>query len=394
MELVLNSRSHRQSYTAAERRVLSLQASQEALAEMRRWPGYAPTPLRTLGKLATSLGLQEILYKDEGARFALGSFKALGGGYAAARELQRRLRAEFGIAAALSDIHSGKYAAELKSCTLCCATDGNHGLAVAHAARRFGCHCIVFMHQNASARKAEAISCQGAEIRRIAGTYDDSVRIARDAADSPGCILIADTSESEFEQVPAEIIHGYSVMILELLAQIGRLRMPTHVFVQGGVGGLAAAVAGSLAEALGRERPTLVVVEPCAAACLMASAREGVPTHIGGELATAMEMLSCGKASPVAWFILRHRADAFITIDDDAACRTVELLKDCDATGEAVPIDAGPSGAAGLAGLVAICRQTSFRESLKLGPEARVLTFGTEAGELSHPISASGGVAI
>jgi diaminopropionate ammonia-lyase len=250
------------------------------------------------------------------------------------------------------------------------------------------------MHQNASTRKAEAISCQGAEIRRIAGTYDDSVRIARDAADSPGCILIADTSESEFEQVPAEIIHGYSVMILELLAQIGRLRMPTHVFVQGGVGGLAAAVAGSLAEALGRERPTLVVVEPCAAACLMASAREGVPTHIGGELATAMEMLSCGKASPVAWFILRHRADAFITIDDDAACRTVELLKDCDATGEAVPIDAGPSGAAGLAGLVAICRQTSFRESLKLGPEARVLTFGTEAGELSHPISASGGVAI
>jgi diaminopropionate ammonia-lyase len=350
---------------------------------MRHWPGYAPTPLRTLGKLAASLSLHEVLYKDEATRFALSSFKALGGGYAAARELQRRLRAaDYGIAATLSDIHSGKYTDELKSCTLCCATDGNHGLSVAHAARLFGCRCIVFMHQNASTRKAEAISRQGAEVRRTPGTYDDSVRMARDAAGDLGYILIADTSESDFEQVPAEIIQGYSVMILEVLAQIGRSRMPTHVFVQGGVGGLAAAVAGSFAEALGQERPTLVVVEPRAAACLMASARVGVPTPIGGELTTVMEMLSCGEASPVAWSILRHRADAFITIDDEAACRTVERLKDCDATGEAVPIDAGLSGAAGLAGLVEISRQSSFRESLKLGPEARVLTFGTEAGEV------------
>jgi diaminopropionate ammonia-lyase len=382
MELTFNPRAHRESYTAAEGRVLSLEASQEALAEMRRWPAYAPTPLRRLGKLAASLGLHEILYKDEASRFALGSFKALGGGYAAARELQRRLRTTFGVDAVLSDIHSGKYAAELKSYTLCCATDGNHGLSVAHAARRFGCHCIVFMHQNASARKAEAIARQGAEVRRTAGTYDDSVRMARDAAGSPGWILIADTSESDFEQVPAEIIQGYSVMTLELLAQIDRSRMPTHVFVQGGVGGLAAAVAGSFAEALGRERPTLVVVEPRAAACLMASARVGVPTRIGGELTTVMEMLSCGEASPVAWSILQHRADAFITIDDEAACRTVEALKDCDATGEAVPIDAGPSGAAGLAGLIEISRHSSFREALKLGPDARVLTFGTEAGEI------------
>ena len=385
MELTLNPRSHRESYTAAEQRVLSVQASQEALAEMRRWPGYAPTPLRTLGKLAASLGLHEILYKDEGPRFALGSFKALGGGYAAARELQRRLRSAFGIDAALSDIHSGKYAAELKSCTLCCATDGNHGLSVAHAARRFGCHCIVFMHQNASARKAEAIARQGAEVRRTPGTYDDSVRMARDAAGGRGYILIADTSESDFEQVPAEIIQGYSVMILEVLAQIGPSRMPTHVLVQGGVGGLAAAVAGSFAEALGRERPILVVVEPRAAACLMASARVGVPTRIGGELTTVMEMLSCGEASPVAWSILQHRADAFIAIDDEAACRTVELLKDCDATGESVPIDAGPSGAAGLAGLVDITTQSALRASLQLGPDARVLTFGTEAGEVSAP---------
>ena len=179
MELVLNPRSHRESYTATEQLVLSLEASREALAQMSRWPGYAPTAVRTLDKLAASLGLQQILYKDEGTRFGLGSFKALGGGYAAARELQRRLRADFGIDPALSDIHSGQYAAELKSLTLCCATDGNHGLSVAHAARRFGCQCVVFMHQNASPRKAAAIARQGAQVRRTPGTYDDSVRMAR-----------------------------------------------------------------------------------------------------------------------------------------------------------------------------------------------------------------------
>ncbi|MEP7242108.1 MAG: diaminopropionate ammonia-lyase [Gammaproteobacteria bacterium] len=382
MELVLNPRSHRESYTDAERRVLSIQTSKEALEEMRRWPGYAPTPLRTLGKLAASLGVQEILYKDEGARFGLGSFKALGGGYAATRELQRRLAAGFGIDATLTDIHSGKYAAELKTYTLCCATDGNHGLSVAHAARRFGCHCIVFMHRHASVYKAKAIARQGADVRRTSGNYDDSVRVARDVAGNPGYILIADTSESDFEQVPAEIIQGYSVMILEVLAQIERARLPTHVFVQGGVGGLAAAVAGSFAQSLGRERPTVVVVEPRASACLMESARFGVPARIGGDLTTVMEMLSCGEASPVAWNVLKHRADAFIAIDDEAARRAVDLLGDCNAIGEAAPIDVGPSGAAGLAGLIEIGRQSAFRESLKLGPEARVLTIGTEAGEI------------
>ena len=185
--------------------------------------------------------------------------------------------------------------------------------------------------------------------------------------------------------MPAQIIQGYCVLTLELMAQIGRSRMATHVFVQGGVGGLAAAMAGSFAEALGRERPIVVVVEPSASACLMASARTGVPARIGGDLTTVMEMLSCGEASPVAWTILRHRADAFIAIDDEAARCTVKLLKDCDATGEALPIDAGPSGAAGLAGLIEISRHSALRASLQLGPDARVLTIGTEAGELSAP---------
>ncbi|HEY2678377.1 MAG TPA: diaminopropionate ammonia-lyase [Steroidobacteraceae bacterium] len=380
MELVLNRMSHRGPYSAAERRVVSLQGAAQALAEMRRWDGYKTSPLRALSALAQACALREIAYKDEAARFSLGSFKALGGGYAAGCELRRRLRGQFGIDAALSDIYNGRHAAELAALTLCCATDGNHGLAVAHAARQFGCRCVVFMHAHAPEHKAAAIRNQGAEVRRTPGTYDDSVRVAREAVRDSSWVLIADTSTADFEQVPAEIIQGYAVMALELLDQFDG-RAPTHVFVQGGVGGLAAAIAGSLAEAFGPQRPTLIVVEPETAACLMQSARAGRAARIGGDQRTIMEMLACGEASPVAWTILHQRADAFITIGDDAARDALTQLHSGSAAG--FPIEVGPSGAAGLAGLLEVVKQQALRKRLELGPEARVLVFGTEAGAAS-----------
>ncbi|MEO8779863.1 MAG: diaminopropionate ammonia-lyase [Rhodanobacter sp.] len=377
MELLLNQMAHRGPYSAAERRVVSLQGAAKALAEMRRWAGYDTTPLQACSALAQALVLREIAYKDEASRFSLGSFKALGGGYAAGCELQRRLRAQFGIDAAISDIYNGLYATELMTLTLCCATDGNHGLSVAHAARRFGCRCVVFMHAHAPEYKAAAIRHQGAEVHRIPGTYDDSVRVAREAVRDSSWVLIADTSTTDFEQVPAEIIQGYAVMALELLDQFNG-RIPTHVFVQGGVGGLAAAIAGSLAEAFGAQRPTLVIVEPETAACLMESARTGTAARIGGEQRTIMEMLACGEASSIAWTILQHRADAFITVSEDTAHDAISLLRSGTAAG--FPIDVGPSGAASLAGLLEVTKHQAVREHLKLGPDARVLVFGTEAG--------------
>jgi diaminopropionate ammonia-lyase family len=265
----------------------------------------------------------------------------------------------------------------LAELTLCCATDGNHGLSVAHAAKRFGCRCVVFMHAHAPEYKAAAIRRQGAEVRRIAGTYDDSVRIARATACDSSWVLIADTSTADFEQVPAEIIQGYAVMALELLDQFGG-RGPTHVFIQGGVGGLAAAIAGAFAAAFGPQRPALIVVEPETAACLMESARVGTAAQIGGSQRTIMEMLACGEASPVAWTILQHRADAFITIDDDAARNALTLLRSGTAAG--FPIDVGPSGAASFAGLLEVMKHSAIREQLELGSDARVLVFGTEAG--------------
>jgi diaminopropionate ammonia-lyase len=379
MDLLLNPSAQHGPLQLHEQRVVSLQASREALEEMQRWPGYAITPLRSLRPLAQRLGLREISYKDESGRFSLGSFKALGGAYAAGCELRRRLRDRFGIDASLGQVYDGRYATQLKSFTLCCATDGNHGQSVAYAARRVGCSCVVFMHEHAPESKAAAIRRLGADVRRTRGTYDDSVSIARkEAAWDSTCILIADTSTAEFEQIPAEVIQGYAVMVHEVLQQL-QGRPPSHVFVQGGVGGLAAAVAGTLTEAFGKRCPTLIVVEPTAAACLMESARRGKASHVGGDLRTNMEMLSCGMASPIAWTILSRRADAFLTIADEAAIDAVHRLSIGEAAG--APIDVGFSGAAGVAGLLDVMKRDSLREQLKLGADSHVLVFGTEAGE-------------
>jgi diaminopropionate ammonia-lyase len=190
-------------------------------------------------------------------------------------------------------------------------------------------------------------------------------------------VLIADTTAETFEQVPAEVIQGYTVMLLEILDQ-DPYALPTHVFVQGGVGGLAAAVAGFFAERFGEHRPMLIVVEPETAACLLASSNAGVASRVEGNLHTIMGMLECAEASSIAWTILKQRADAFITIDDETAVQAHDYLTRGNA-GEM--LDVGYSGAAGVAGLRAAITDPEVAAALRLETASRILTFGTEMGD-------------
>ena len=373
----LNPNAHRRAATSEERRIVSLQSATQALVEIRRWSGYTPMPLRDLAPLAAQLGVHRIHYKDESTRFSLGSFKALGGAYAAARQVQRMLRGRNGQDVSLSELFTGRHGGEIQDITLCCATDGNHGVSVAFAARRMNCRCAVFMHEQASSAREKLMLDLGATVHRTPGTYDDSVRIAREAAGNPGWVLIADTTVETFEQVPAEVIQGYTVMLLEILDQDPDA-LPTHVFVQGGVGGLAAAVAGFFAEHFGERRPMLIVVEPETAACLLASSNAGMASRIDGNLHTIMGMLECGEASSIAWTILKQRADAFITIDDETALQAHDFLTRGNA-GEA--LDVGYSGAAGVAGLMAAIADPEVAAAIGLDKASRILTFGTEMGD-------------
>lgn len=355
MRYYLNPRASREPYSADERRVLSLEKSRAALKEFEQWPGYGPAPLRDLPELAGRFGIASLAYKDESTRFGLGSFKALGGAYAAGRALSR------------ASIGDGA------TPTLACATDGNHGRAVAFAARRLGCRCVVFMHEHAPKAKADAIRALGAQVIVTPGNYDDSVSLASRLARANGWIAVMDTSDDEFDATVIDVMNGYAATALEICDQ-SPAGPPTHVFVPAGVGGLAAAVAATFAQVFERERPILIVVEPEAAACVLECAMNGSPVNIGGDLNTTMQMLSCGRASNVAWKILSRRADAFLAVEDRfAAAAREELARQ--------RIDAGVSGAASLAGLMAIVNEPTPRDALALDRRSRVLVFGTEGAD-------------
>jgi diaminopropionate ammonia-lyase len=319
-ELLPNPLTDRASqYDQARREILCHEAGRRAQAEISTWPGYAPTPLHALPGLARRTGVGTILYKDESRRFGLGSFKALGGPYGVLRALGREIGTEtpeFAVAT------SGA-----RSPTVTCATAGNHGRAVAWGARMYGCRSIIFVPAVTSEHRAAAIAAFGAEVVRTSGDYDSAVRVAQAEASRNGWIVVSDTSYEGYEDIPRAIMQGYTVLVAEALDQLPGGRPPTHVFVQAGVGGLAAAVCAHLWEALGPDRPILTLVEPEGAACCLRSGRSGRPTTVPGPFDTMMGCLACGEPSDLAWRILREGSDFFLTITDDASAITMRRLR-------------------------------------------------------------------
>ena len=370
-------------YPAALGRHFTLAASAEAVAEISAWPGYRPTALVPLNNLAAQFGVGAIHYKDESSRFGLGSFKALGGAYAVLRLLQAQIFAQTGARPATRDLEAGTFREHTAGVTVVTATDGNHGRSVAWGAGRFGCRCRIYIHAGVSERRAAAMEELGAEVVRIQGNYDESVRRAADDARDNRWHVVSDTSYPGYTDLPATVMAGYSVMMTEIMAQLpgadGRQlpgpdgRSLTHVFVQGGVGGLAASVAAWLWEKLGASRPRLIVVEPQLADCLFQSALNNRATEVHITSETIMAGLSCGEVSSLAWEVLSRAVDDFLAITDHPVAPTMAML-----ARSARPVEAGESAVAGLIGCLAACAQPTLKTALGLGPDSRVLVFGTE----------------
>jgi diaminopropionate ammonia-lyase len=348
----------------------------DALALARQtlagWPGYAPTPLHPLDGLAAEIGIAALWYKDEAPRFGLGSFKALGGAYAVARVLHRAAEAA-GAPVSMETIAAGR-AAIARDITVCCATDGNHGRSVAWGAQRFGCRCVIFVHETVSEGRKAAIEAYGAEVRRTPGTYDDSVRAAETTARREGWTVVSDTSYPGYMTIPKDVMQGYEVMAAEAFDALPE--RPTHIFLQTGVGGMAAAVTALAVRRWGAERPTIVLADPDRAACWLESFRAGAPTGVAGDLDTVMAGLACGEVSALAWHILRDHADWAMALPDEAAVEAMRRLA-CPPAPDPF-IVAGESATAGLAGLIAAMADAPVRARLGLGPGSRVLVFGTE----------------
>lgn len=318
--------------------------------------GVSPTPVFALPLLAGQFGVRAVFVKAESWR-ALGNFKSLGGTHAARLALAR-LRAD---TAAVAPV-------------LICASDGNHGLAVAAAAREAGIAARVYLPHHVSATRASRISDLGAAVVRVQGTYDDAVSQACAAAESGEGILIADTSDDPDDVVVADVMAGYGIICEEVIAQLrtATLPAPTHLFAQAGVGGFAAAMAEGLMPTMAAPR-RIVVVEPEAAACVAAALARRAPVQIEGTLETCADMLSCGAASAAALTILLRHGAAAVQVGED------ELLGACEAMERAGGPATTPSGAAGLAGLLAVCASADERQRLAIDERSIILLFVTEA---------------
>jgi diaminopropionate ammonia-lyase len=325
-------------------------------------PGYSETPLISLPSLAGDLGVSAVYAKDESKRM-LGSFKSLGGTYAALRALASVAGIEF---SAISN-----YPGDLPD--LITASAGNHGLAVAAAARFAGSKARIFLYPGVSDARRRRIADLGAEIVEVDGTYDDAVAAAKATAAKGAGILVADTSDDPNDPIVADVVAGYGVMCWEIrqATEANGFSLPTHLFVQAGVGGIAAALTYGLKDWMAAPA-RIVAVEPSAAACLSAALAAGSAVRVAGNLQTSATMLACGEASRPALQVLASTNVDVIALDEASLLDAPSKLRDAGGP------PTTPSGAAGLAGLISIAADVSARKRHGLNSESRILIVITE----------------
>ena len=364
-----------EAYGTTRATVLNEAGFAAAEREIRSWPGYSETALRSLPGLAARLGIATLAYKDESGRFGLKSFKSLGGAYAVFRVLANAVAARTGEAHPGSrQMIDGDYAVITRAVTVACATDGNHGRSVAWGSQLFGCSCVIYVHEGVSEARRAAIARYGADVIRVPGNYDDSVRHAAAEATERGWTVVSDTTYEGYRDIPIDVMHGYGVLSREIAGTMEN--PPTHVFVQAGVGGLAASVCAVFWTVWGERRPQMIIVEPMAADCHFRSAKAGRPVAVHGSLDTVMAGLACGEVSPAAWKIVDTGASAYVAIDDAFALEAMRLL--ARPTPPDPAIVAGETGAGGLAALLAVNERDDARDTLGLDSSSRVLVIGSE----------------
>ena len=339
--------------------------------------GFAPTRLIESPQLARLAQVGRVFLKAEFAR-PLGNFKVLGGMFAGLRALARSCGAA-SIAEMLEKPSPSQHLPRL-----ICASDGNHGLAVAAAARRASTGASIYLPKRVSGTRIQRIEAQGATVVMVDGTYDDAVGIAKQAAARGEGLLVPDTTDDLDDVVVRDVMNGYALITNELIEQFrgDASAQPTHVFVQAGVGGLAAAIVSGLAGSM-RAPCKWLVVEPASAACVARAQAARRPVRIDGALDTSAGMLSCGLASAPAIGILQAAGAIAVVVDEQHLLAAKAALHDI------AGIESTPSGAAGLAGLMHVASRSDLCSTYGLGPESRVLLLITEGPLATCPSSSA-----
>ena len=331
--------------------VLSKNEMNDAFNMISRWEGYSPTPLENLNHLSSELQLKNIFYKDESKRFNLKSFKALGGAYAVEKVSQNK-----------------------KNITVSTATAGNHGRSVAWGAKRLGLKCKIFISEFVSESRAEAMRGFGAEVFRVKGNYDNSLQECIKQSKLNGWQIVQDVAWEGYEIVPKLTMAGYSVMMKEISDQLNVNKI-THIFLQAGVGGMAAAMIAGCARYL-NNIPNIIIVEPESADCVLKAVQKNTIVKINIEKESLMGGMSCGEVSLIPWKIINRNSKYCITVPDDKIADTIKSLANCSFSNK--KIVGGECATPGIISLIASCNNSKLKDKLNLNKDSQVLLLGCE----------------
>jgi diaminopropionate ammonia-lyase len=331
-------------------KILNSDLLEDAYKTISKWQKYQPTPLESLNKLSNELKLKNIFYKDESKRFGLKSFKALGGAYA------------------VEKITKGK-----KDVIVSTATAGNHGKSVAWGAKNLGLNCKIFISENVSETRAEEMRNLNAEVIRVKGNYEDSLNVCKEESKKNNWEIIQDVAWPNYELVPKLTMAGYSTMIKEISVQTNEYI--THIFLQAGVGGMAAGIVAGVANYF-KKVPKIIIVEPENANCVMQSIENNTPTSVDIKKESIMGGMSCGEVSLVPWQILKNSVNNCVSVSDKFVSQTVAMLADkivCD-----IAIEGGECSTPGITSLISCCNNDETKSALEINENSNILLIGCE----------------
>ena len=341
------------SYNFDRKRILKLIPSNLLLNSNKtisNWKNYKKTPLLKLGKLNRNLKLNNIFYKDESKRFHLKSFKALGGAYAVEKISKKK-----------------------KNIIISSATAGNHGRSVAWGAQRLGLQCKIFVSQYVSETRVKEIEKFGADVIRVRGNYENSLNECKKLSKKNNWNIVQDVSTKNYSYVPLLTMAGYSIMIKEISKQT--THYITHIFLQAGVGGMAAGVVAGVAKYFKRI-PKIIIVEPDGADCVLQSIKSKSLKKIKIKKESIMGGMSCNEMSLIPWHVLKKASDCCVTVNDSKVPETVAMLKDKKLGKRS--IIGGECATPGIISLISLCNNPKTKKLINLNEKSNVLVIGCE----------------
>ena len=331
-------------------KILNSDLLEDAYKTISKWQKYQPTPLESLNKLSNELKLKNIFYKDESKRFGLKSFKALGGAYA------------------VEKITKGK-----KDVIVSTATAGNHGKSVAWGAKNLGLNCKIFISENVSETRAEEMRNLNAEVIRVKGNYEDSLNFCKEESKKNNWEIIQDVAWPDYELVPKLTMAGYSTIIKEISVQTNNYI--THIFLQAGVGGMAAGLVAGVANYF-KKVPKIIIVEPENANCVMQSIENNTPTSVDIKEESIMGGMSCGEVALVPWQILKNSVNNCVSVSDKFVSQTVAML--ADKVLSDISIEGGECSTPGITSLISCCNNDETKSALEINENSNILLIGCE----------------